>query len=543
MRIFITCLVLIGFVPSLSAAPLSREISDQAYRFCTGKEPAKSLVFSGVQKNLVSKEVRECIKEEKARITALSERHPTAFQLKEISEAIQIAEDEDRKQAELKAQQERKRREAEERIAREKREAEERERQKLEQQQIDQAWNNAMLAADEFLETPYWCTSLGMPSRADEVKFDAIWNVKKKPAVERFQLLGKEFEACKLAPCNFRCWVLKGVFAESEAETDDPNSFGSTVLTVYQGKVEDTEAARQRLMAEWDRAAGASGFPLVDGVGQALFGDQALAAFEEANAAQPAERPATSTAATPRSDLLSKIFSPLHPEVLLIFPLLWILIYFLSFSNLRTYLPRDREFRKELEALEAYPAQLEKAGAAVTTAEKVFDEVKEHSEKKQSELAREDEDLRQRKGEYEQQLKAVEKELSDAGHSASLIQRVVTLLYKPQEKIARSPAQPKDIGHRLLRTERDKEATLEPETVNLKDGLGIVVTSGGSRHSQKVKVIQIIRRMTGLGLKASKALVDSAPSTIISSGLSMEEATAWKNEIDAAGGLAEIVES
>ena len=56
-----------------------------------------------MQKNLVSQKDRECIKGEKARITELSERYLTVFQSREISEAIQIAENEDRKQAELKA--------------------------------------------------------------------------------------------------------------------------------------------------------------------------------------------------------------------------------------------------------------------------------------------------------------------------------------------------------------------------------------------------------------------------------------------------------
>ncbi len=68
------------------------------------------------------------------------------------------------------------------------------------------------------------------------------------------------------------------------------------------------------------------------------------------------------------------------------------------------------------------------------TAEEECAEVKEHSDKKQQKLVREDEDLLQRRSEYQQQLKAVKKELSDAGHSKSLVQRVVTMLEKPKKK-------------------------------------------------------------------------------------------------------------
>ena len=103
-------------------------------------------------------------------------------------------------------------------------------------------------------------------------------------------------------------------------------------------------------------------------------------------------------------------------------------------------------------------------------------------------------------------------------------------------------ARPTEVDNRSLRTEHDKETTPEPEMVNPKDGAGIVLTSSGGRTGQKVKVIKIVRRMTGLGLKAAKALVDSAPAKVIGSGMSLEKARAWKNEIEAAGGTAEIIE-
>ena len=52
--------------------------------------------------------------------------------------------------------------------------------------------------------------------------------------------------------------------------------------------------------------------------------------------------------------------------------------------------------------------------------------------------------------------------------------------------------------------------------------------------AEKVKVIKVVRELTGLGLKEAKDLVDSAPKTI-KEGASKEEAEAMKASLEAEG--------
>jgi len=56
---------------------------------------------------------------------------------------------------------------------------------------------------------------------------------------------------------------------------------------------------------------------------------------------------------------------------------------------------------------------------------------------------------------------------------------------------------------------------------------------------KKIQVIKEVRALTGLGLKEAKELVDSAPKAV-KEGLSNEEAEAAKQQLEAAGAVAEI---
>ena len=51
---------------------------------------------------------------------------------------------------------------------------------------------------------------------------------------------------------------------------------------------------------------------------------------------------------------------------------------------------------------------------------------------------------------------------------------------------------------------------------------------------QKVKVIKVIREITGLGLREAKAFVESAPK-VIKEGVSIEEAEALKAKLEEQG--------
>ncbi len=58
--------------------------------------------------------------------------------------------------------------------------------------------------------------------------------------------------------------------------------------------------------------------------------------------------------------------------------------------------------------------------------------------------------------------------------------------------------------------------------------------------SQKIKVIKVVREITGLGLKEAKALVDGAPSKV-KEGVSKEEAEQIKAKLEEVGAEVEIV--
>ncbi len=64
----------------------------------------------------------------------------------------------------------------------------------------------------------------------------------------------------------------------------------------------------------------------------------------------------------------------------------------------------------------------------------------------------------------------------------------------------------------------------------------VILTNVGD---QKIKVIQVVREVTGLGLKEAKAVVDEAPKPL-KEGATKEEAEEIKKKIEEVGGTAEI---
>ena len=64
-----------------------------------------------------------------------------------------------------------------------------------------------------------------------------------------------------------------------------------------------------------------------------------------------------------------------------------------------------------------------------------------------------------------------------------------------------------------------------------KDEFDVELTSAGA---SKVKVIKVVREVTGLGLKEAKALVDEAPK-VIKEGASKAEAEEIKTKLEAEG--------
>lgn len=77
------------------------------------------------------------------------------------------------------------------------------------------------------------------------------------------------------------------------------------------------------------------------------------------------------------------------------------------------------------------------------------------------------------------------------------------------------------------------EATAAKEE---KTSFNVVLKAGGD---QKINVIKIVKEVTGLGLKESKAIVDGAPKTI-KEGLKKEDAEELKKKLEAVGAVAEI---
>ena len=76
----------------------------------------------------------------------------------------------------------------------------------------------------------------------------------------------------------------------------------------------------------------------------------------------------------------------------------------------------------------------------------------------------------------------------------------------------------------------------EAAAVEEKDSWDVVLTGAGDA---KVKVIKVVRELTGLGLKEAKDLVDGAPKTV-KEGCAKGEAEEIKAKIEEAGGTCEL---
>ena len=64
----------------------------------------------------------------------------------------------------------------------------------------------------------------------------------------------------------------------------------------------------------------------------------------------------------------------------------------------------------------------------------------------------------------------------------------------------------------------------------------VVLANAGA---SKVRVIKVVREVTGLGLKEAKEVVDNAPKTL-KEGVSKEEAEEMKDKLEEAGATVEV---
>ena len=107
------------------------------------------------------------------------------------------------------------------------------------------------------------------------------------------------------------------------------------------------------------------------------------------------------------------------------------------------------------------------------------------------------------------------------------VSELAELVKALEEKFGVSAAMPAAVGGGA------KEAGAEAEE---KTAWKILLKDGGS---QKIQVIKVLREATGLGLKESKDLVDSAPK-IVKEGLKKEEAEDLKKKLEGAGAAVEL---
>ncbi|HXH61562.1 MAG TPA: 50S ribosomal protein L7/L12, partial [Fimbriimonadaceae bacterium] len=74
------------------------------------------------------------------------------------------------------------------------------------------------------------------------------------------------------------------------------------------------------------------------------------------------------------------------------------------------------------------------------------------------------------------------------------------------------------------------------EPVEEKTDFNVVLTASGA---EKLKVIKVVREITGLGLKEAKDLVDGAPNTV-KENAQKAEAEEIKKKIEEVGGTVEL---
>jgi large subunit ribosomal protein L7/L12 len=75
-----------------------------------------------------------------------------------------------------------------------------------------------------------------------------------------------------------------------------------------------------------------------------------------------------------------------------------------------------------------------------------------------------------------------------------------------------------------------------PAAAEEKTEFDVVLASAGA---EKIKVIKVVRELTGLGLKEAKEVVDGAPKTI-KEGVAKEEAEAIKAKLAEVGATVEV---
>ena len=76
-----------------------------------------------------------------------------------------------------------------------------------------------------------------------------------------------------------------------------------------------------------------------------------------------------------------------------------------------------------------------------------------------------------------------------------------------------------------------------PEAAEEKTSWDVILTDFGAK---KIGVIKVVRKITNMGLKEAKALVEGVPSPIKEGCASADEAEAIKKELEEAGAKAEI---
>ena len=105
------------------------------------------------------------------------------------------------------------------------------------------------------------------------------------------------------------------------------------------------------------------------------------------------------------------------------------------------------------------------------------------------------------------------------------------LIKEMEEKFGVSAAAPVAFAAPAAGAAEQADAAAEEQTE-----FTLVLNSFGEK---KVNVIKVVRSATGLGLKESKDMVESAPVTV-KEGIGKEEAEELKKEIEEAGGVAEV---
>ena len=70
----------------------------------------------------------------------------------------------------------------------------------------------------------------------------------------------------------------------------------------------------------------------------------------------------------------------------------------------------------------------------------------------------------------------------------------------------------------------------------VKDEFNVVLTGVGDK---KIQVIKVVRKITGLGLKEAKEVVESAPS-IVKEGVTKEEAEGFKTDLEEVGAIIDL---